>query len=259
MNMTDSHSKHICPYCERVVPQKVIEILGNKRTVQPICECEANKAIEPIRAAQEYQQKKDIEQLFSIHNLGERFKESKFQNFIVRPGAEKCLEIAKKYVNEFDTRKGESLMFWGNTGNGKTHLAAAIANELKAYGKIVVFISMPDLLAKIKATFNKKNDESESQIMKALQKCDLLIIDDIAAEKASDWVQEIVFRIVDGRYKNTKPIFVTSNLEPKELAEKIGKRAYDRLIEISQPIKNEATSYRREKAKMRMEKFLLER
>ncbi|MDF2791086.1 MAG: hypothetical protein K0S80_4188 [Neobacillus sp.] len=257
--MTDSQSKHICPFCFKEVPPKVIEIFGTKRTVQPVCKCEAEKVLEPIRQAGEYQHKREIEQLFSIHNLGERFKDSNFQSFYPRRGSERCLEIAKKYVKEFDSWNGESFMFWGEPGNGKSHLAAAIANELKALGKIVVFISMPDLLAKIKATFNKKSEDSESQIMKALQDCSLLIIDDIGCEKVSDWVQEVIFRIVDGRYKMLKPIFVTSNLEPKELAERIGKRAYDRLVEISQPIKNDATSYRREKAKARMEKFLLER
>jgi DNA replication protein DnaC len=146
-------------------------------------------------------------------------------------------------------------LFWGEPGNGKSHLATAVANELTAKGKRVVFISMPDLLEKIKATFNRNSTESEAEIMRGLQMCDLLVIDDIGAEKVSDWVQEVIFRIVDGRYKKVKPILVTSNLEPKELAERIGKRAYDRLIEISQPIKNEATSYRREKAKARMERF----
>lgn len=255
--MTDSQSKHHCPYCKRFVPPKEIEVFGKKRIVQPVCECEVAKQLEPFKEAAEYQQKKEIEQLFSIHNLGERFKDSNFQSFNPRPGTEKCLEIAKKYVAEFDSYKGESFMFWGEAGNGKSHLAAAIANELKALGKIVVFISMPDLLAKIKATFNKKSQDSESQIMKALQQAELIIIDDIGAEKVSDWVQEVIFRIVDGRYKMMKPIFVTSNLEPKELAERIGKRAYDRLVEISQPIKNDASSYRREKAKARMEAFLL--
>jgi DNA replication protein DnaC len=255
-NTTGSHSDiHICPYCKREVPKKEMEFRGKKRTVQPICDCEAEANFEPIRKAQEKSKELELKRIFSIHDLGERFKESNFTNFIVRNGSEKCFKIAKKYVEEFDEWEGESLMFWGEPGNGKSHLATAIANELTATGKRIVFISMPDLLEKIKATFNKNSMETEGQIMNALQMCDLLIIDDVGAEKVSDWVQEVIFRIVDGRYKRLKPIMATSNLPPKELAERIGKRAYDRLIEISQPIQNEATSYRREKAKSRMERF----
>jgi DNA replication protein DnaC len=251
--MTDSHSK--CPYCKREVPKKEIELFGKKRYVQPVCECVAKKLDEDTKKAADRSREHELKRLFSIHNLGERFNESNFTNFIAREGTEKCFKLAQKYVNEFEAWEGESLLFWGEPGNGKSHLATAVANELTAKGKRVVFISMPDLLEKIKATFNRNSTESEAEIMRGLQMCDLLVIDDIGAEKVSDWVQEVIFRIVDGRYKKVKPILVTSNLEPKELAERIGKRAYDRLIEISQPIKNEATSYRREKAKARMERF----
>lgn len=252
---TDSQSKHICPYCHKEVPKLKLEILGKVRIIQPVCQCEADKEMEIIKAAEERQRKQEIARLFSIHELGERFKEANFRTFEERLGSEKCLRIAKQYVNEFDSWEGESLMFWGEPGNGKSHLSAAISNELTNKGKQVVFISMPDLLDKIRATFNRDSVESEAQIMKALQLCDLLVIDDIGAEKVSEWVQEVIFRIVDGRYKKMKPILITSNLEPKDLAERIGKRAYDRLVEISQPVKNEATSYRREKAKARIERF----
>jgi DNA replication protein DnaC len=254
--MTNSHSEpRICPYCKQEVPKKEITLFGKTRWVQPVCQCEADKQAEDIKKAEDKLKESDLKRTFSIHDLGARFNDSKFTNFVVREGSEKCFKLAQKYVQEFDEWEGESLMFWGEPGNGKSHLATAVANELTEKGKRVVFISMPDLLEKIKATFNRDNKETEADIMRGLQLCDLLIIDDIGAEKVSDWVQEVIFRIVDGRYKKMKPIMATSNLEPKELAERIGKRAYDRLIEISQPIKNEATSYRREKAKARMERF----
>lgn len=254
---TTSHSEpHVCKHCGEEVPPIEVEVLGRKRMVQPVCECEAKEQDKFKEEAEKYQLRKDVEKLFSIHNLGERFKESSLETFIPRSGAEQVYKFAKLYVNEFDSWEEESLIFWGVPGNGKSHLAAAIANDLDSKGKIVVFISMPDLLEKIRGTFNKNSSESEEQIMKALHACDLLIIDDIGAEKVTEWVEEIIFRIVDGRYRKKKPILATSNLQPKLLAGKIGERSYDRLTEMSQTIENKATSYRREKAKQRMKRFM---
>lgn len=65
---------------------------------------------------------------------------------------------------------------------------------------------MPELLSKIKATFNRNNNKREKQIMKALVICDLLIIDDLGAEKTSDWVLETVFEIFDACCRSERPI-----------------------------------------------------
>jgi DNA replication protein DnaC len=126
--MTDSHSK--CPYCKREVPKKEIELFGKKRYVQPVCECVAKKLDEDTKKAADRLREQELKRLFSINDLGERFNESSFSNFMIRQGAESCFKIAQKYVNEFEEWEGESLMFWGEPGNGKSHLATAVANEL---------------------------------------------------------------------------------------------------------------------------------
>ncbi|WP_455550120.1 MULTISPECIES: P-loop domain-containing protein [Bacillus cereus group] len=71
-----------------------------------------------------------IEKLFSISNLGERFSKSTFESFLDRNGSETVYKVGVKYVKTFKEWNGESLMLWGEPGNGKTHLAAAIVNEL---------------------------------------------------------------------------------------------------------------------------------
>jgi DNA replication protein DnaC len=91
--------------------------------------------------------------------------------------------------------------------------------------------------------------------MRALLECDLLILDDIGAEKVTDWVEETIFNIIAGRYRKEFPIFYTSNLQPKELLDKLGKRSYDRMIETSVMVENKATSYRKFIAKERMKRF----
>lgn len=237
------------------MPVIEVDVMGMKRWVQPKCKCEVEAFDAEQKEFQNFQREREVRELFSISQVGDRYLQADFKTFQMRPGSENVFKVSQYYVDVFETFDRESLLLWGEPGNGKTHLAAAIHNELRAKGLVVVFVSMPDLLSKIKATFNRNNKESEEQILRALSICDLLIIDDLGAEKTSDWVEETIFKIIDNRYRRNKPILATSNMAPKELPEQIGKRANDRIVEMMQPIENKATSFRREHAKERFGQF----
>ncbi|MFY0147848.1 ATP-binding protein [Bacillus cytotoxicus] len=254
----DEVEGYTCEHCNKFIKSIVVEIpaLRIKKKILPTCECVVEKEEAKVREAQNFAKKREIKKLFSIDNLGERFAECTFVSFLERTGSEMACKVARHYVNEFEDWKGESLMIWGEPGNGKTHLAAAIANELTTKGYITVFQSVPELLQRIRSTFNSENRENENRIMRALLECDLLILDDIGAEKATEWVEEKIFNIIDGRYRKKLPTLYTSNLKPKELQDQIGKRSYDRMIETSLTVENKATSYRREIAKRRLQKYI---
>jgi DNA replication protein DnaC len=245
-----SDEPHCCSICKRFVPKMTIEILGTERTVQPKCKCEVDKHLGKVKSASDYETKRRIEQKFSISNLGQRFAECRFDTFIPREGTGKVVKEAKAYVEHFDDIDIEGLLIWGDPGNGKSHLAAAITHEIKAKGKTVVFQTTPELLERIRNTFNRNERESEKDIMDALLHCDLLVLDDIGSERITDWVLDVIFRIVDGRYKQKKPIIYTTNHKPSELKNWLDPkgRIYDRIIETSLVIQNSGTSYRREKA-----------
>lgn len=249
---------YTCEHCNKYIAAITVEVpqLRIKNKILPTCECVVEREEAKIREAQNFAKKREIEKLFSISNLGERFSKSTFEAFLDRNGSETAHKIAMKYVKTFKEWNGESLMIWGEPGNGKTHLAAAIVNELSKKGYIVVFQSVPELLQRIRSTFNSENKENETQIMRALLECDLLILDDIGAEKTTEWVEEKLFNIIDGRYRKELPTLYTSNLEPKELKHQVGKRSYDRMVETSLTVKNEAASYRREIAKQRLQRFI---
>lgn len=249
---------YTCEHCNKYIAAITVEVpqLRIKNKILPTCECVVEREDAKIREAQNFAKKREIEKLFSISNLGERFSKSTFESFLDRNGSETAYKVAVKYVKTFKEWNGESLMLWGEPGNGKTHLAAAIVNELSKKGYIVVFQSVPELLQRIRSTFNSENKENETQIMRALLECDLLILDDIGAEKTTEWVEEKLFNIIDGRYRKELPTLYTSNLEPKELKNQVGKRSYDRMVETSLTVKNEAASYRREIAKQRLQRFI---
>lgn len=256
MNSTSSASEeHVCPHCEEVVPKLEIELLGKKRLVQPKCACEVKEKEKELEALTKGIEKREIEKKFALSTLGPRFRESTFDNFEHRLGSENAYQQAWKYAQEFKEWGGDSLIIWGDYGNGKSHLAAAVANYLNEHGHIVIFQSVPELLERIRNTFNRNNQETEREIMSALQRCDLLVLDDIGAERVTDWVSDALFRIIDGRYRKEKPILYTSNLKPSLLLDRLGGRIYDRMTETSLTVENKATSYRRQKAVERFRKY----
>ena len=266
-NMTDSPSDvvHTCPFCQKVVPKLKLNVLGVEKVVQPFCKCEVDNWEKGVQEAIERKQRNDIEQRFSLSKLGERFNECTFEAFKPRKGSERAAMLAKNYAETFPVYGENGLLIWGEPGNGKSHLAAAICHVVKEKGYIPVFQSVPELLERIRSTFgNRKTEETEKEIMDALRECDLLVLDDIGAEKISDWVLDAMFRIIDGRYRKKKPIVYTTNFSPSDLLarfmpdrptkedEIMAKRIHDRIIETSVIVENKASSYRMEVARNRV-------
>jgi len=247
-----SDDPHICPHCLEIVPKLTLNVLGKEKIIQPWCHCEVTERDREYNEPAELKSKREIENKFSITNMGERFAESTFEKFIAAPGTESAFDYALSYANTFPTYGGDALMIWGPYGNGKSHLAAAVAHKVKSQGHTVVFQTMPELLERIRETFNdRKNKETEKDIMYALQNCALLVLDDVGAEKLSDWVQDVLFRIVDGRYRQKRPIMYTTNLKPSDLKDRVGPRIYDRIVETSIMVENKGTSYRMKVAEKR--------
>ena len=243
--------KTYCVFCRSEIEQKELNILGRVKYIWPTCKCVIQKQEDELRAAEELKRKREIESKFSISALGERFESSTFDSFKDREGASEAFKRCLDYCDNFDAYKEVSLVIWGDPGNGKSHLAAAIAKTLKTQGKTTVFQTVAELLERIRNTFNSNNRETEKIILSALYDCDLLILDDIGAEKISDWVLDVIFRIVDGRYRKMRPILYTSNFKPVDLKDRVGPRVYDRLLGTSIIIENKASSFRASVAKER--------
>lgn len=216
-----------------------------KKVVYPICKCEQ----EEYKRIQMEDQKKErirrLENLFKQSRMGERFKRCNFDNFIVRPGTEKAYKMAKDYVENFGIykREGKGLLLSSIPGTGKTHLCGAITNELLKNLTSVIFVVVPELLQHIRNTYGK-GTETEAQIMYGLSECDLLILDDIGAEKKSDWTMEKLFTVIDSRYRNNQPIIFTTNCDSDDLEERIGERTFSRIMEICNPVKLTCDDYR---------------
>jgi DNA replication protein DnaC len=134
---------------------------------------------------------------------------------------------------EVNLAEGHGLWLMGDTGTGKTTLAMLVSKVATKRGKSVAIYSLPKLLARIRATFDAApGEESYAEFFERLCDVDLLHIDDLGAEKQTEWVLEQLYALINERYEREKPIVVTTNLSHDQLEAQIGERSVSRLVEI---------------------------
>jgi DNA replication protein DnaC len=145
------------------------------------------------------------------------------------------LREVRAFVAKIEERidAGEGLWFYGDVGTGKTSLAMLVSKAALEAGRSVAIYSVPRLLAEIKATYDRDSDDSYMQLFRRLCSVDLLHLDDLGAERTTDWVLEQLYSIVNERWQERRSIIVTTNLtDLEELREQLGARTVSRLSEI---------------------------
>lgn len=165
-----------------------------------------------------YQYRLRIKRALQSSRLPELFQEMTFDSFQVTPGTKQAYQEAQKFA-QTDSLKG--LVFAGNTGVGKSHLAAAIINEKLKQAQDVIFCTVPELLADIRRVIRLEQETSE--LMELVKNTHLLVLDDLGAEKTTEWVAEQLFVILNARLLRKKPVIITTNYHrPSDLIEKLG-------------------------------------
>ena len=134
-------------------------------------------------------------------------------------------------------------MLVGPYGCGKTHLAASIVHRCAEFGIAGVFVVVPELLARIRTSYRTGDGKAEA-VIETAKNAQLLILDDLGAEKASEWVREQIYMLVNFRYEHELPVVITTNNGGKELEAELGRRTLSRLIEMTVPVTIKAGDYR---------------
>lgn len=174
----------------------------------------------------------------SSRNLGtgipKRFRGASFDRNPVRELDPVLTRDVRRFADEIGTNlaDGRGRWFYGGVGTGKTLLAMLISKAALEAGHSVVIYSMPHLLAAIKETYEDDATSSYMQLFRQLCETDLLHIDDLGAERRTDWVLEQLYSIVNERWQNKRSIIVTTNLDVESLREQVGHRTVSRLMEI---------------------------
>lgn len=237
----------ICPDCKKEIDVLQLEYGDNKKEIIPACECFFRRQKEHQETLRLQEKIERMEKVFPTWLLGKKFQQCSFDNFIVREGTKQVYKVTREYAKNFPPKKGSGLLLMGSVGNGKSHLAAAIIREVKNKGYFAIFANVPDTLSRIRATFDQGSEETESQMLDALRNADLVILDDLAVEKQTDWKMEIIYQIIDSRYRAELPIVITTNANMAQLRKCIGDRTFDRISEMCRFLVNRGTSYRQDR------------
>lgn len=134
--------------------------------------------------------------------------------------------------------EGEGLLIHGPVGTGKTRLAIATMYYLatKYLPCNMLFVSVPELLAEIRASFSPET-KCDRHLQERALEVSVLVLDDFGTERVTDWVRETQYMIINRRYNYRLPIICTTNLSPSKLAAHIGDRCASRLVEMCRVIK----------------------
>lgn len=158
-----------------------------------------------------------------------------------------AVQSSHAYLENLDDnlQAGRGLWFMGTPGTGKTTLAMLVAKEALAMGKTVAVYFTPQLLTRIRMTYQAADaEDSYDRFFERLTSVDLLYIDDLGSQRQTDWVVEQLYAIVNERYEQQGSMLLTSNAAEEKrvdesmekghavLAEQVGSRTVSRLDEM---------------------------
>ena len=141
----------------------------------------------------------------------------------------KIFNYCRNFARAFDGT-GRSILMRGATGLGKTHLSLAIANEVLHKGYYAVYVSAPSILSKLETAHFNYDNAAEESLMQILCECDLLIIDDLGTEFATQYTKAAIYNIFNNRLLKNKPVIINTNMTIRELEATYSQRFVSRIM-----------------------------
>jgi len=156
------------------------------------------------------------------------------------------LEEAYRLAFEFAKSPDGWVVFMGETGCGKTHLAAAIVNYRYQANKPVLFIVVPEFLDHLRSTFSPESKISFDQLFEKVKTAPLLVLDDFGEQTTTPWVREKLYQVINYRYNSRLPMIITTRYSLQEINENIESSISSRLMDpkISTPFNITVPDYR---------------
>lgn len=186
------------------------------------------------RAEEERARQARIEDRLNRAGIPKRFRSRRLDNFVVECAAqEQALATAREFVEHFAEHadRGTTMVFSGNVGTGKGHLALAVAQAVIAGGRTAFYATARELVLMLRQGWSDKSAPSEIEVLRMLSSVGLLVIDEVGVQFGSDAERDQLFAVIDGRYRECMPTIFTTNLRKQALRDALGERSFDRIRE----------------------------
>lgn len=243
-----------CGKCHTRKQRELTWIDKSIRKVPVMCKCmkeAANAEAERFRKEEEMH---NLRRARISSMMDDNFRTATFGNYKTNSMNEKNYKVAMNYCQEFRTmyEKNQGLLLYGSVGTGKSFTAACIANYLLNENRSVVMTSFVRILQELQG-FDREKEEAFANKLNTVS---LLIVDDLGAERSTDYALEKVYGIIDNRYRAKKPLILTTNLTLQQMQENSDiryERIYDRIFEMCFPIEFDGISWRKREAAQRFD------
>lgn len=232
-------------YCGQCHTRKQTEIMLFGEVRRPMCLCSCEQ--ERLEREKQEQKKRELEEKIKRYRkIG--FPRSDMYKWTFEnddKSNEELTEAMKRYVNHFPEllREGKGLLLHGSVGTGKTYAACEVANALINKGYPVLVTNFSRITNTVQGMF-----EGRQEYIDSLNDFALLVLDDLGAERESSYMQEMVYTIIDSRYRAGLPMIVTTNISIEQIKKTDNMermRIYDRILERCFPIDVSGSSKRR--------------
>ena len=207
-----------------------------------------------------------FERALAAAHIPPRYFNCAFNNFDLYPerggprneSLWRALEITQAYRDEYPLVDGKGLLLTGETGVGKTHLMVALLKGLIEKGAEGLFLDYQELLKRIQSSYDPTALTAERQVMRPALETELLVIDDLGANRISEWVEDTINYLLNHRYNEKKITLLTANLGQERMGgtpgsrftrpsfeERLGARVASRLHEMCRVVEIIGDDYRK--------------